>query len=67
MNYDDNRYVYRRQGTVYSIYDGADRIAEVCGDTDKRPAVAREMVRALNARDKYLKVKKQPKIFNRYE
>jgi hypothetical protein len=54
MNNDDYRYTYRRNGVAYSIYDGGCKIAEITGDVEKRLLVAREMVRALNARDKYL-------------
>jgi hypothetical protein len=67
MNYSDNRYTYLRRGIMYSIYDGSSKIAEIVGNTDERPAIAREMVRALNARDRYLKAKQQPQSFNKYE
>ena len=66
-NFDDYRYTFRRNGVSYSIYDGSSKIAELRCDVDDRPAVAREMVRALNARDRYLKVKEQNKNFNAYE
>ena len=67
MKYDNYRYTYRRDGIRYSIYDGSGKIAEIVAQVDDRPAIAREMVRALNSRDRYLKAKQEPKNFNVYD
>jgi hypothetical protein len=65
----DVRYTCRRNavnGIIYSIYDKGDKIAEICGNVEKRAEVALNIVRALNSRDRYLNMKKQPKNFDRY-
>ena len=48
------RYTYELRGTIYCIYDRDNKIAEIkaIGDTAKQ--IANNMVRALNARERWL-------------
>ncbi|GAB6394201.1 MAG: hypothetical protein MdMp024_0513 [Bacteroidales bacterium] len=58
MEQKEYRYTYHKTfDTCYAIYDGNTKIAELCGPVTTREAEAKNMVRALNARDRWLKFK----------
>jgi hypothetical protein len=60
MEQREYRYTYHKEfGIGYSIYDGSSKIAELTGPVETREAEARNMVRALNTRDQYLKMKNE--------
>jgi len=63
MEQREYRYTYHKTfDTCYAIYDGSTKIAELCGPVTTREAEAKNMVRALNARDRWLKYKDEPRL-----
>lgn len=51
-------YSYERRGFTFSIYnEKGTKIAEVCGSAEQRQENARNIVNALNMRDRWLKSK----------
>lgn len=48
------RYTYELRGSRFYIYDGGNKIAEISAYGDEAREIANNMVRALNARDRWL-------------